>query len=363
MDQLYNEKGKGGFLKFIAYLQVIGIVLVVFGHSFHEYPDGNGGMSSLLYRAFHSFRMPVFMFVSGFLMVYTTFNRVEIPSWRAFVAGKVRRLVVPFFVLSIITFVPRSLFSLYPDEPMPMTINSLVKSLFFRDSLVIPYFWFLHSSFTLLLGLYFILFFFGRKGKYDNILYALLIFVFFIFSVIRPQTSGFISFGHTLRYGLYFVLGAFYCKYRKEIDSAIPWCNYYFLLGAVVFWGILFYLLEETSFMPICSILGIAMSVSLSKVLVYNNITFLDHLIGANYIIFLLSWYFNVLCQQVLHRLVDMPWPIYTVMSLLSGIYVPWLFYRYMINHPDNCVTKLSRLFLGQSFKRPQIISCHRNGI
>lgn len=60
------------FLKFIAYLQVLGIILVVLGHSFHEYPDGAGGKTLLLYRMLHSFRMPLFMFVSGFLMVYTT---------------------------------------------------------------------------------------------------------------------------------------------------------------------------------------------------------------------------------------------------------------------------------------------------
>lgn len=359
MGQLYNEKGEGGFLKYIAYLQVIGIVLVVLGHSFHEYPDGNGGMSSLLYRILHSFRMPVFMFVSGFLMVYTTFNRTETPSWRVFAIGKVKRLMVPFVVLSIVTFVPRSALSLYADEPMPMTINSLIESLLFRDSLVIPYFWFLQSSFTLLLGSYFILYYFGKNGKYDNFLYASLILVFFVFSIVKPQTSGIFSLGHTLRYGLYFVLGACYCKYGRKIDSYIPWNDYCFFSGVVTVWVMLFYLLEETPFMPICSIFGIAMCVSLSKILVHKNVTFLDHLIGANYIIFLLSWYFNVLCQQVLHRFIEMPWPVYTMMSLMSGIYVPWLFYRYMRNHPDSYVTKLSKLLLGQSYKRPKTVTGH----
>lgn len=69
---------KQPFLKFIAYLQVIGIILVVLGHSFHEYPDGNMGRSLLMYRMMYSFRMPLFMFVSGFLMVYTTKLRTPI---------------------------------------------------------------------------------------------------------------------------------------------------------------------------------------------------------------------------------------------------------------------------------------------
>ncbi|MDE6134813.1 MAG: acyltransferase family protein, partial [Muribaculaceae bacterium] len=61
-----------GFLKFVAYLQIIGIILVVLGHSCHMYPDGNHGHSTLLYRMLFSFRMPLFMFTSGFLLILTT---------------------------------------------------------------------------------------------------------------------------------------------------------------------------------------------------------------------------------------------------------------------------------------------------
>lgn len=68
-----NISSNERFVKFIAYMQVIGIILVVFGHSFHEYPDGNHGTSMLIYRMMFSFRMPTFMFVSGFLMAFTTF--------------------------------------------------------------------------------------------------------------------------------------------------------------------------------------------------------------------------------------------------------------------------------------------------
>ena len=86
------------YLKFIAYLQIIGIFLVVVGHSFHEYPDGDYGRSMLLYRMMHSFRMPLFMFVSGFLMVYTT--RSAVAGQRrgytgTFVSLKLRRLLLP----------------------------------------------------------------------------------------------------------------------------------------------------------------------------------------------------------------------------------------------------------------------------
>ena len=58
-------------IKFIAYLQVIGIILVVFGHSLHESPTPYTEL--LVYEMLYSFHMPLFIFVSGFLMYMTSF--------------------------------------------------------------------------------------------------------------------------------------------------------------------------------------------------------------------------------------------------------------------------------------------------
>ena len=344
------EKGNG-FLKDMAYLQIIGIILVVVGHSFHDYPDGCGGKSLLIYGMMYSFRMPLFMFVSGFLMIYTTLQRGNPPSWRKFTLGKVKRLMVPFVVLSLVTFVPRSLLSFYADDPVELSLSSLADSLLYQDSLVIPYFWFLQSSFTLLVGLYLVFILFGSDGKNDKVLYVSLILFFLVLGVLGPGLSGLFSLDNTVKFGLYFVIGASYCRFRKYVDSIIPWTRLCFLLGSMLVWALLYFLLDDTLLMPLCSLSGIIMCVSLSKVMVSRGIRFLDHLVGANYIIFLLSWYFNVLTQQILHGFVELPWFVYTAMSLVSGIYVPWLFYRFMRTHPDNCITNLSKLLLGQSFK------------
>lgn len=51
------------YLKFIGYMQIIAILLVVIGHSFHEYPDGMNGSSMLAYRMIYSFHMPLFIFI------------------------------------------------------------------------------------------------------------------------------------------------------------------------------------------------------------------------------------------------------------------------------------------------------------
>jgi len=99
------------FVKYIAYLQILGILLVVLGHSFHEYPDGAHGSSMLMYRMMYSFRMPLFLFVSGFLMVFTQFSGNDRPiDSSKFIKGKLKRLMLPFLIITLVTYIPRTLF-------------------------------------------------------------------------------------------------------------------------------------------------------------------------------------------------------------------------------------------------------------
>ena len=114
------------YLDFIAYLQIMGIILVVFGHSLHEYPGKNYG-DLIIYKALYSFRMPLFLFVSGFLMVYTTkvCNLPRVHPGR-FIMAKVKRLLLPMVVLTAITFVPRSLMSFAADDSIPLNLHSFL---------------------------------------------------------------------------------------------------------------------------------------------------------------------------------------------------------------------------------------------
>lgn len=339
-------------MKWVAYLQIIGIVFVVLGHSFHEYPDGEMGHTMLLYRMMYSFRMPLFMFVSGFLMVYTTFSRGRYPRWRKFAASKVRRLMVPFFVLSLITFVPRSLMSGMADDEIDLSAGSLVRSMVFSGSMVIPLFWFLQASFTLLLVNYAVVAFARRRGWRDAYVYPALILGFTLLPFV-PIGFGYVfAVGDAIRLGVFFALGAAYARAHEMVDGVVPWTSWPLAVSVSGAWAAAFFLTENTDYAPVCSALGIMMCISVAKMLEKYKVAVLDHLIGANYIIFLLSWFCNVISQQVLHHYTDLPWWVYTVLSLFSGIYVPWLFYRYLLRHPDGRVAYMATHFLGQSLRR-----------
>ncbi len=344
----------GNYLKFIAYLQVIGIILVVLGHSFHEYPDGSMGKNMLLYRMLFSFRMPLFMFVSGFLMIYTTKmrNHSSGTSIKSFISKKIQRLLIPFIVLTLITFLPRALMSGLADDTIELSMESFWKAFVFAEYLPIPFFWFLQASFILLIFNYTVITL-GEKAGLNNIFLFSVIILLFLFLQLGPINFGTaFSLYEVARLGVYFATGAAYARFADKIDRFLPWTSITFFLTLASVWTILFFTTEKTSMVSLCSFTGILMCISLAKIMEARDIHFIDHLIGANYLIFLLSWFCNVATQQILHHFVELPWWCYTVLSIISGIYVPWLCYKYLQSNPDSRWVKVTAFLLGQSLNK-----------
>ncbi|MCM1076029.1 MAG: acyltransferase [Bacteroides sp.] len=342
------------YLKFIAYMQVICIILVVFGHSFHQYPDGEQGHSLLVYDMMYSFRMPTFIFVSGFLMAYTSILKPvhKVPTLGKFMVSKLRRLLIPYLTLTLVTFVPRAVMSGYADDNVNLSLRQFFNSFFMPEDLVIPYFWFIQASFILLIFSY-VMFSLTRWSGHGHTSYILLMAVLF---VILPLTElsdiKFFSLNAALRLAIFFLAGIVYALFMKRIDGIIPWSSYLTFISFVIAWAVTYFLTRDTDLLPVCQFCGICMIISIAKIMESHHITWLDHLTGSNYIIFLLSWYFNVFSQQIMSRIVSLPWWAYTLMSLIAGVYGPYMFYRYMKMNREKKIVRAISFLLGQNLKR-----------
>lgn len=344
---------KKEYYKFIAYAQVIGIILVVLGHSFHEYPDGNAhGSSFIIWKLIYSFHMPLFLFISGFLMIITSQVCVNPKSApRKFIMGKVKRLLLPMIVLTSITFAPRALMSGISDDIIELNLESFLNSFIYTSKLVIPYFWYLQAVFILLVCS-FLIFYITTKLQLSPQLTAILLFVIMtIFALSNISTTDFLSLSSIKDYGMFFFLGTLYAIFFNQINKYINWSDPFLFGDLFICWLISFFLLKTTIFHFITAIIGILMIISLTTIIEKKQWSFLDHLTGANYIIFLLSWYFNVLFQQVLSHFVLLPWWIYSLLSLIAGIYIPWLGYKYLEKHQNSLWIRVTSFLLGQTFR------------
>lgn len=239
------------------------------------------------------------------------------------------------------------------DDSLPTTMDGLIKSFYLTDYLPIPFFGFLQASF-LLIFISFVVIILCRRVKAPFFIAGIILFGLLIWGRLYdwsgPEIFGFYS---AIRWGFYFLLGIIYCEYFEKINRRLPLDSRYAFVILLIAWCFSFYIWEDTEFKFIASVLGIAMCVSFAKLLVRYKAKFLDHLIGANYIIFLLSWYFNVLFQQVLAHYISLPWWVHTLLSLSSGIYIPWLFYRYLQKNMHGRPIRIISFLLGQSLKTP----------
>ena len=334
-------------LKFISYMQAIAIVLVVLGHSLQMYPDGAGGYSTIGSRLIYSFHMPLFIFVSGFLMLLSLQrgNRSTSTAGR-FLTSRSRRLLLPYLVLTLVTFIPRAAMSSMAADPVELSLPGLWRGLTDREGLVIPYFWFVQALFVVSVSVYALLK--VAEGIRIGRLIPLVIAVAVSLALRGSDIPAFFALDRAAELALYFAAGGLYCLYSEQVDSVISWHNPLIFLLLTALWFGSFMMFEGSLFEPITALAGIAMIISLSKIFEHHGIGVLDHLEGATYLIFLLSWYCNVAAQQILAHFVSWPWWTHTLLSLFAGIYIPLAVHRCLLRHPDSRLTKFARYILGQ---------------
>lgn len=311
----------------ISFLQAFGIILVVIGHAF----NGHEGLA--LHRWIYSFHMPLFMFISGYLLKYSneqkqkTLHEISGRERREFLRKKAVRLLVPYIAISTLTIFPKYLLNAYAIHPVEISPESYLRMLAYPFENVIIPFWFLPTLFCIfvltLLGAPAA----GRLGQSikhvpEGILILLLILHLFnpAEKVMLLNAEGVIG------YLLYFGLGYYYRMRRFETKSygyALPLFAATFALSLL-----LPHLPDFKGSDVVCAVNGITMSISLGQLYEKYRCRFLHHLFGASYAIYLFSWFPQVLSQQVLLGVTRLPWEAGSAIAIVSGVYIPLLLYK-----------------------------------
>lgn len=112
---------------FIDIAKAIAIVLVVIGHYIPDnYPHWYGEMREIIY----GFHMPLFMFASGFIYIAT----VKEQSYHSFIWRKVKRLLVPYLVVSVLVISIKLLTQGFLYVENPVTVMSYAKILYLPEA-------------------------------------------------------------------------------------------------------------------------------------------------------------------------------------------------------------------------------------
>lgn len=305
-------------LRDILFLQTFGIILVVLGHSFFWFP-----IDTLIIRWIYGFHMPLFFFISGYLLKYVHGNLtgLQLTGRNGYLTRKAHRLLVPYAVISSLFFVPKALLSRYSVRPIHLNLHD------YLDQLLVPYhnvlgaYWFMPTLFLIFTVFVIVRKAWGQRTAPWNgtAMLALLAVV----NCLMPFTHNTLfNIAGVVFYMVYFTAG--YLFQSSHLEAAIKKANATMVFIMTLALSIVLLFVPQSSLTDLITAFnGIALSIGLAQIYERHNCHWLDHLYGYTYHIYLYSSFFHILTLQVLLRFVNLPATIYVPLAFFAGLYGP----------------------------------------
>lgn len=150
-DEVMKNKTQ---LNYIEILRAFATILVVIGHALCVCLGAWGhkvfvddGIGYVLFKWIYSFHMPLFAFITGYLFYYQFEIREKKITVKKFLIDKIRRLIIPLFILKYFLLQPMWAFA--KQRAYPTVESYLINT-------EVGYLWFLYIIFAIYMTLYFI---------------------------------------------------------------------------------------------------------------------------------------------------------------------------------------------------------------
>lgn len=312
------------------------IILVVIGHFC---PDYSPSWWVALNKVIYTFHMPVFMFASGYIFMYT---RKPQTRYSQMLTKKVKRLLVPYLSTSVIIITIKLLTEGSLDIDNPVTPYSYLKIFYLPEAGYFLWFiWALWWMFVLV----------GLVWKTSQ-LWVLAISLTALHFTPFDITDIF-AINATRYYAMYFMAGVMACAYRNHIKCMAKIPNYLIYLTFVSL-EILYVLLLDTPYQYSChqilSIFGIGAVMRLSYDITHCNksrIKWLLSVSGCSYMIYLFHTTFEGFVKAAAIKVVGVPNTnlIFLTVAVLTvgfGVIIPIFLQRKIFDR-----FKVTRLMFG----------------
>ncbi len=188
------------------------IFLVVAGHlTLRSRPMGNEWyivFEGMIYQ----FHMPLFMFISGFIMYYSFPEIISLKDFFKYLAKKFMRLMIPFFLFSFAIIIGKYAAQnfLFVDNP-PESLLSGLSLIFLRPSISSGRsLWFIYVLFEYYV-IFSILILLLKDRIYFLLIFGAFLYFFYLEDIFIPSTKLF-AFHYLKQYFLAFSLGIVACK-------------------------------------------------------------------------------------------------------------------------------------------------------
>lgn len=292
---------------FIATARCIGILLVVFGHSFPFDVYIPLPLSKTV-EFIYAFHMPLFIFLSGYLLTRNTRSSGEYIRRRGF------RLLLPYFVLSVAAFVPKVLIQQFLNDSVEFSVRYLIRTELIPRENVWGHFWYIPVAFFLsCFGVVML----KSMRKHRAVRWAVLVATYLL--LFAPQFTNWFALEDLRKTAFYFVLGMVVADWDPE---ACVVSNRWWLLAFPA--ALALFVAVNTALtdsLIACLMIGFVLHVGTRLPL--NKVNLFAAIEKNSFTIFLLSWPAQAVVEVVCNKLLHLPVLLTMGMMFLAGITVP----------------------------------------
>ena len=298
-------------LTYISNARIIGILLVVFGHSYPltgEIPK----LFAIIRNLISCFHMPLFVFVSGYLVVKA--NSVERYGAKSYLQRRFVKLFIPYLGLSILGYFPKLLVSGFINDEVKFSFWYFIKSLLIPREGVWGHFWFIPMLFAMaVISVLYMKFL--RQNKKLIIFVCVICFVL----IYMPDFTKWLGINDIKDYLFWYISGLLFADIDIRVKrSSLKRGIVCLLSGCVAFvvFDMKAYNAVVAIFMVIC-ILMLCVHMDLGKIKILEMIE------NYSFSIFLLSWPAQAAVEIAFNQIFSLSLPLIMVGMFLSGVLIP----------------------------------------
>jgi fucose 4-O-acetylase-like acetyltransferase len=186
------------------------VILVIIRHSpFEEFESSSVVNTFETFNAVFGFRMPLFFFISGFLLYYTKIKKDS--SYLTIIKERIPRIVYPYFFLTLLVFCIKLIFSSHVKRVVSFSFSELLNIFIYPENNPWLIYWFLNA--ILIYFLIYPILKCSLKNIYISISTLLLCLGLNLFF---PKDITFLDLSTVVNYLVYFYSGILFSKYALQ---------------------------------------------------------------------------------------------------------------------------------------------------
>ncbi len=298
----------------IGILYTIGVLLTILGHS---HSNDWTTFPTQPVEFIYSFHMPLFFCIAGYLFIKS--NSLERDGYLKWITDKGKRLLIPYFVISVVSFVPKTL--LENGNFNNIGTKEFLECFFAPRLNIWGHFWFLPVIFifNFVFGLWKSFLYGNLKCKKIAVVGTLLIA--FVLHFIKIDVA-WLGISDLCEFTVYFVIGIL----ARDILKIKKLRKRELIVGALLLTAIsivLFLKLRHNVFvMFVESILMLTVCLFVAQLLAEKNFKCVKFINENVFTFYICSWPFQAVCKKILDYF-NSEWYVYTLVMFLMGVVAP----------------------------------------